>query len=178
MTACRPSLLLRIDEGIDRHLRAIAPAAYFWFDRTQVPSIACEPVSIRYRDSQLWSPFQGGKVHTRGSTLYRARRIPEHTMQIQASLVVMIDLCERYGERVDRHWTRIASALVHLERDIRSSCAAAPGRRDVASPRVASCFLAGARATPSQPPLPPALAPAFYAPKGESRRSSRCALAL
>lgn len=60
------------------------------------------------------------KGHTRSSHLYRARRIPAHRMQVHASMLVMIDLRRRYGERVNRHRTKIVAALQHLELRMRS----------------------------------------------------------
>jgi hypothetical protein len=65
-------------------------------------------------------------MHTPSSTLYRTQRIPAHPMQIHASLLVILHLRKRYGERVGRHWTRIASALQHLEGDLRFHGGARP----------------------------------------------------
>jgi hypothetical protein len=75
----------------------------------------------------------GGEVHTQSSTLYRARRIPGHRTQIHASLLVILHLRKRYGERVGHHWNRISSALQHLEQDISSRCGAGRIARDVLS---------------------------------------------
>lgn len=54
--------------------------------------------------------------HTKCSVLYRAERIDEHTVQIRASLVVMMYLVGRYSEeRFKRHRERIKRALLNIE---------------------------------------------------------------
>lgn len=60
-------------------------------------------------------------MHTRSSNLYRTRRIPTHQMQLQASILVMLDLRRRYGERADRHWGKILAALARLEVGLQTS---------------------------------------------------------
>ena len=55
-------------------------------------------------------------THCGGSNLYRRERIPSHTAQFRATILVLKYLAERYTYRtLQRHTEQVGIALAHLE---------------------------------------------------------------
>lgn len=61
------------------------------------------------------------QVHCKSSELYRAERIPTHTAQFRATIVVYKYLADRYSqEALQRHKERLKNAFTHLEQELQS----------------------------------------------------------
>lgn len=57
--------------------------------------------------------------HCKSSLLYRTTRIPTHTVQFRAVLMVRMYFSDRYSkDALARHKDRITSAFAHMEQEL------------------------------------------------------------